>query len=224
MARAREDHTHLLLVRHAQTPWNAEYRFQGHADTPLNEAGRATIGPVVEALRRWHPTAIHTSDLVRAREMAEAAGSGLDLEVTADEGLRECSYGAWEGLTMAEIRARHGDELERWLADVEGHPRGGGESLREMQERTWGTLERIALAHPGGRVAVFTHSGPIRGAVCRLFGLSMAERNRFMVDNASLTVLRRSPEGRWQLVLLNQTDHLDRDPADHTPVATSPPA
>jgi broad specificity phosphatase PhoE len=224
MAGPPKDHTHLLLVRHAETAWNAEYRFQGHADTPLNESGRATIPAVINALRPWTPTIIYTSDLVRAREMAEAAGKALGVPVVADPDLRECSYGAWEGLALAEVRRRHPEELERWLADEGGHARGGGESLHEMQERTWQALERIALAHPGEAVAVLTHSGPIRGAVCRLFSQDMATRYRFMVDNASLTVFRRSGEGRWQLVLLNQTSHLQREPAAHSPTATQPPA
>jgi broad specificity phosphatase PhoE len=223
MAGPRKDHTHLLLVRHAETAWNAEYRFQGHGDTPLNDEGRSVIPAVVAALRPWAPTVVYTSDLVRAREMAEAAGKALGVPVVADPALRECSYGAWEGLTLAEVRERYPEELERWLADEGGHARGGGESLHAMQERSWRALERIARDHPGEAVAVVTHSGPIRGAVCRLFGQDMAARYRFMVDNASLTVFRRHPEGRWQLVLLNQTNHLKRKPDDHSPMATQPP-
>ena len=61
--------TLIVMVRHAETDWNAELRFQGHTDTPLNELGRSRIEPVTEALRAWQPEVLFTSDLSRAREM-----------------------------------------------------------------------------------------------------------------------------------------------------------
>jgi len=214
--------TYLVLIRHAQTDWNSQYRFQGHADTPLNAEGRRTIGPVTEALRGWEPARIYTSDLLRAREMAETAAGGLDVEMESRRGLRECSYGGWEGMTLDEVRAQYPEELERWQADEAAVGRGGGESLEQMQERSWSELESIADRHAGQTVGVFTHSGPIRGAVCRIFDLNIAERYRFQVDNASLTVIRRRPSGGWQLVLLNQTSHM-RDPLSETPRVASRP-
>ena len=206
-----EKSTYLVLVRHAQTDWNDQYRFQGHADTPLNEEGRSAIASTTAALAAWAPVRIYTSDLVRAREMAERAGQVLGLEVESRAGLRECSYGDWEGMTVEEIEETYPGELEAWRADEARVARGGGESLREMQERSWAGLETIAGAHEGETVGVFSHSGPIRGAVCRIVELSIAERYRFQVDNASLTVIRRRPSGTWQLVLLNQTNHM-KDP------------
>lgn len=214
------DSTYLVLVRHAETAWNAERRFQGHADQPLNEAGRSTIPPVIEALRLWKPDWICTSDLVRAREMAEAAGEALGVEVEPREDLRECSYGAWEGLTIDEVEADHAEELAAWRADEDHAARGGGESLLGMQRRSWGAMEAIAGGHAGGTAVIFTHSGPVRGAVCQLFDLRMADRYRFGVDNASITALRKSRGGRWQLILLNQTEHLHRRPDAGSSVAT----
>ena len=218
------DSTYLVLVRHAQTAWNAERRFQGHADEPLNETGRTTIPPVIEALRLWEPDRIYTSDLARAREMAESAGRALDVEVEARSDLRECSYGAWEGLTLDEVEASYAEELAAWHADEDNQTRGGGESLVQMQQRSWGALEEIAGRHPAGTAVVFTHSGPVRAAVCRLFDLRMADRYRFGVDNASISALRRSRKGRWQLILLNQTDHLHRRPQAGSSVADDPEA
>ncbi len=214
--------TYLVLVRHAQTDLNSEYRFQGHVDTPLNSEGRETIGPTVEAVRSWAPERIYTSDLVRAREMAEAASEALGVEMEPRRGLRECSYGAWEGMTIEEIEARYPGELEEWRADEARVARGDGESLKSMQERSWAELEAIAGRHPDGTAAVFTHSGPIRGTVCRIFDLSIAERYRFQVDNASITVIRRRPSGDWQLVLLNQTNHMKEPLSGPSQVASRP--
>jgi broad specificity phosphatase PhoE len=218
------DSTWLILIRHAQTDWNSDYRFQGHADTPLNETGRSAIPLVVNELRSWSPVAIYTSDLERAREMAEAAGDALEIGVTPMTELRECSYGEWEGLTVKEIADRFDGELELWQERESSHARGGGESLDEMSDRSWAALEAITDRHAGESVAIFTHSGPVRSAVCRLFDLSMAERYRFQVDNASITVLRRSASGTWQLILLNQTRHLPDSARTSSPVASRPKA
>ncbi len=222
MVTLKPDSTYLVLIRHASTDWNTGNRFQGHADTPLSEAGRNTIGPCIEALRPWAPAVGYTSDLQRAREMAEAAGKVLRIPVIATDGLRECSYGEWEGLTLEAVREKYPDELEQWRRSEAFHARGGGESLADMQARTWDRLQTIAAEHEGERVAVFTHSGPVRGAVCRIFDLGIDQRYRFQVDNSSLTVLRRSPRGYWQLVLLNQTSHLDPAPGSAGPVASRP--
>ncbi len=223
MAKRLAESTYLVLVRHAETDWNNEYRFQGHSDTPLNDAGRATIGSVIEAVRPWEPVAIYSSDLLRAREMADEVGRALGMDITASADLRECNYGNWEGMTEEEIRKEYEAELEQWRSDEAGFARGGGESLEEMQTRSWAELESIADAHAGKAAAVFTHSGPIRGAVCRIFGLGIAERYRIQVDNGSLTVLCRTLKGLWRLVLLNQTVHLGLSVSASSPVASMAP-
>ena len=213
------DSTYMVLVRHGVTDFNNEYRFQGHSDRPLNEAGRAAIPNVINALRGWHPAVIYTSDLYRAREMAEAAGQELAIPVNPNKALRECSYGKWEGKTVEEVDEVFPGELEKWETDEAEYERGDGESLRQMQDRSWACLEAIADDHKGETVAVFSHSGPVRGAICNLFDISIADRYRFQVDNSSITVMRRSSDGVWQLVLLNQTVHLGEDAPAVSPVA-----
>ena len=213
------DSTYLVLVRHGVTDFNNEYRFQGHSDRPLNETGRAAIPDVINALRSWNPAVIYTSDLFRAREMAEAVGHELSIPVNPDKALRECSYGRWESKTVEEVREEFPGELEEWGKDEADYPRGGGESLRQMMDRSWTCLEAIADAHQGETVVVFSHSGPVRGAICNLFDISIADRYRFQVDNSSITVMRRSSDGVWQLVLLNQTVHLGEDAPAVSPVA-----
>ena len=215
----RLEDTRLLLVRHALTDWNDQGRFQGRSDTPLNQQGRESIPAVIEGLRPWKPASIVTSDLARAHAMAEAAGRALAIRVVTDPRLRECDYGKWEGLTLEEIRERYPDELERWRQNEAEGARGGGESLREMAERSWGALVEIAGRNRGRATAIITHSGPIRAAVCRIFDLSMGERYRFQIDNGSLTIVRRRGNGRWQLVLLNQTLPVST-PGSESPVAS----
>jgi len=207
MANPSPETTRLVLVRHAVTAWNSEQRFQGHADTPLSDEGRLTIPAVIAALRPWAPAAVYTSDLSRAREMAEAAAVELELPLIATPELRECGYGAWEGLTLDEVRERDPEGLDEWRRRETIYARGGGESLADMHERSWSYLERVAADQAGRAAAFFTHSGPIRGVICRLFDLGLDQRYRFAVDNSSLTVLQHTPGRGWQLLLLNQICH-----------------
>jgi len=208
------------MVRHAETDWNAEKRFQGHADTPLNELGRSRIEPVTEALRSWQPDVIVTSDLSRAREMAEAAGAVLEIEVIALKELRECSYGDWEGKTLEEVRREHGDDLERWRRAEAAVPRGNGESLTGMQERALEAIAAIAREHSGRTIALFSHSGPIRGVICSIFDLPIEERYRFEISNASISAIGQRDADRWQVLLLNGISHLETEPGMPSPVAS----
>jgi uncharacterized phosphatase len=143
--------TELLLVRHGETDWNAELRVQGHADPPLNARGREQARALVESLRGEHIDAIYSSDLARARETAEIVGAALSLEVYLDSGLREFDTGNWTGLTRDEIRARFGADH-----------RHDGETREQLIARVRAALERIRDAHPGERVLVVSHGGPLR--------------------------------------------------------------
>jgi uncharacterized phosphatase len=146
--------TTILLVRHGETDWNLERRVQGHSDTPLNETGRAQAIVLADKLEGKEIDAVYSSDLLRAHETARVVADRRGLDVEAIRDLRERNFGTWEGLTDEEIfdrfpHARHG----AW---------GDAETKDEMAGRVLDALDRIALAHPAGRVLVVTHGGPVR--------------------------------------------------------------
>ena len=151
--------TTLLLVRHGETDWNRDGRVQGHADTPLNEAGRAQVRLLADRLVDEPFDAVYSSDLSRARETAEILAAGLGLDVVELPELREKNFGSWEGLTDVEI-------LERFPDAQRGHW-GDGESADELSARVEEALHRIAGSHPDGRVLVVTHGGPLRAMLRR---------------------------------------------------------
>src|ERR1700741_2656837 len=106
--------TELLLVRHGETDWNRERRFQGHADQPLNETGREQARAPATDLDGNGIDLIYTSDLARARETAEIVGAQLGLDVVAMRELREIDVGEWEGLTWQEIEERYPEGARKW--------------------------------------------------------------------------------------------------------------
>jgi probable phosphoglycerate mutase len=124
--------TRILLARHGETEWNRVGRWQGHADQPLNEAGRLQASELAERLAGDGITAVYSSDLARARETADAVADRLGLEVVEDEGLREIDVGSWSGLTRAEVERRFPEGYARWLQGEIGHD---GETREQLTAR-----------------------------------------------------------------------------------------
>ena len=143
--------TELLLVRHGETDWNSQGRFQGHADPPLNEAGRRQARELALELEQVDFDVVYTSDLQRALETAEIIVAGRGVPLTVDPGLREIDVGSWSGLTRAEIEERFPGASEH-----------DGESREAHLERVLSTVERIAEAHPRERVLIVSHGGSLR--------------------------------------------------------------
>ncbi len=154
--------TRLLLLRHGQSTWNAELRWQGAADPPLSERGVAQAEAVVVALGDTGFTAVVSSPLVRARQTAEIVADGLGLgPVETEARLRERDVGEWSGLTTDEIETRWPGLLDEWRAGrLDAIPGGEGDITARVLEG----LDRVIALHPGDTVLVVTHGGVIRTA------------------------------------------------------------
>lgn len=149
--------TTLYLVRHGETPWNRRGLFQGTTDVPLSATGRAQAETLAAALRGVDFHAGYTSPLRRARETAERVLRGRGVPLVEVPGLRELSYGLWQGRGM-EPAGRCSPGLEwRWRHDPWRVRFPGGETLEEVRERAAAALERILHAHPGETVLVSGH-------------------------------------------------------------------
>jgi probable phosphoglycerate mutase len=156
----------LLLVRHAQSEWNAAGRWQGHADPVLSPEGRAQalaladeIAPVLAARP---PALLLCSDLQRAAETAQALAGVAGLEPVPEPRLRELDVGAWSGLTEPEIRARDAALLDRFQGGDPAARPGGGETRAEIRQRACDLVRELAAAHPAARLVLVTHLGFIR--------------------------------------------------------------
>jgi len=166
--------TTILLARHGETDWNLNRRVQGHSDTPLNDTGRAQAQALGEELAGERIDAVYSSDLVRAHETARAVAQPRGLGVTAIRDLRERHFGTWEGLTDDEIFARFDPTPDTsW---------GDGETREEMAERVLDALRRIAATHPGSRVLVVSHGGPLRAVLshCGVDGVGRIDNCHFV--------------------------------------------
>jgi glucosyl-3-phosphoglycerate phosphatase len=155
-----------VLWRHGQTIWNAEARFQGQTDIPLDETGQAQAERAARLLAALRPDHIFSSDLQRAASTAAPLSRLTGLPVTFDKDLRERSGGAWEGLTDLEIAERYPAERESWNPPE-------GETAAAVADRVGGALQRIADSLGDGQLAVVaSHGAALRLGMSRMLGLT----------------------------------------------------
>lgn len=149
--------TTLYLVRHGQTDWNIEGRWQGHADIPLNAVGRQQAAHIAGALAGAGLDAIYSSDLQRAAETAWLLSATTGLPVRYDPRLREINQGEWQGLLASEVEARYSELLQRSRQDPLAVAPPGGETVLAVRDRLVSAIEDICGRHPHERVAVVSH-------------------------------------------------------------------
>jgi probable phosphoglycerate mutase len=163
----------LFLARHGETSWNREGRWQGHTDIELNETGLGQARALGELLRGRDIGRIHTSDLARARQTAEAAAAILGVsEVVVDAALRERSFGIFEGLTRQECQERHPALWTSYRADPRRVP-PGAETQEVLAERMHAAVVRAVARRHGADdapVLVVSHGGSIRALIARATG------------------------------------------------------
>lgn len=201
------EETRLILVRHGETEWNRDLKIQGQLDVVLSAVGRAQAKRVARRLQGETLAAVYSSDLARASETAAIIAELHGLAVLTRPELREGCFGAWQGLTLAEVQERFAENYADYRRDpVHGRP-VEGECLAEVADRAEGAVKAIVAAHPGQAILVVTHGGTLKTVVCRLLAFDLAERWRFAVDNCSLTIFSWRGE-RPILLTLNDTAHL----------------
>ena len=163
--------TTIVLVRHGETDWNRERRFQGHADISLNEAGRRQAEALADVLADESFGAAYSSPLRRAVETAEILAARLGIAFEASDGLMEVDVGSWSGLTTTEVEQRFPDGFGRWTESRSGGWTDG-ETYDELGARVVAELRGVAERHAGERVLAVTHGGPIRSVLAAAAGLS----------------------------------------------------
>ena len=190
--RAADLAVRLVLWRHGRTAWNAERRFQGHSDVPLDPTGRGQARDAARYLAAMHPDAIFSSDLARANGTAEYLARLTGLPVQLDKDLRERGGGAWEGLTDAEIRDAYPVEYTAWVPP-------DGEPVSAVADRTAAAFRRIADSLNGTLAVLVSHGAAINLGISRLLGLPERQRVLGPLGNCSWSVLARRA-GHWRLL------------------------
>ena len=201
--------TRFLLVRHGQTEWNAQGRFMGQLDIPLNATGHAQAVALAGRLKDEQVNLIYTSDLSRARDTANAIRSSLasHVDLRLDARLRENNFGNWQGLTYSEIQERDPQSLALWEKDQLNNAPPNGETVREFHERVASFYHEVCEQPKDETVLVVAHGGSLQLLIIHALGLTPDRYWQFHLSNASLSDLRTYDMGAI-LNLLNGTSHL----------------
>lgn len=209
---------HILLVRHGETTWNREGRYQGRTDIPLSEHGQAQVRALGDRLRETPISVAIASPLSRAKTTAEAilasqalgnptlAGPKLEL----DPGLLEISHGAWEGKLATEVERDHAEMFGVWrTAPGRDAPAGpDAETLGDVEARAWTVLERLcARLGPDDTGLIAAHDAVNRVLLCRILGLPLQQVWKFRQAPATLNVLSGRSLTELQVVRLNDCEH-----------------
>ena len=204
---ARGEPTVTLLLRHGQTPMSVQKRYSGRTDAPLTDTGIRQAAAAAKRLATAGVDAIVTSPLQRARRTAEEVAAATGIPVLADDGFRETDFGAWEGLTFAEVRERWPSEMTAWLADPSVAP-PGGESFTQVSERVTAALHRVLASRAHQTVLIVSHVTPIKTLVAAALLAPPPALYRMHLDVAALCEIDWYADGPAVLRSFNDTSHL----------------
>lgn len=197
----------LYLIRHGETEWNLQCRYQGQSNVPLNQTGIQQAHKIAGRLSKEEIHAIYSSDLVRARETAEQIAQPHNLKITTDARWRELSFGDWEGLTYIEIQMKMPDELALWESDFTKYAPPHGETLTWLAGRVLSAFDELRSLHAEQTIIIVSHGGPLQILLCHALGISFQRHWQFPILQTALSVLSVYTEGAI-LELFNDTSHL----------------
>jgi len=203
--------TRLIAVRHGETAWNVEARLQGQIDIPLNDRGRVQARRAAQTLAEDRPDLVVSSDLARAHATAEAIASYNDCPLVLEPGLRERSFGSFEGLTHTEVAQRWPEQSQRWRSRDPDFAPGDGESLRVFFDRCVSASLRVAEAHAGKTIILVAHGGVLDCLYRAASRVELDAPRIWQLDNAAINRMLHTDSG-LTLVGWNDTSHLE-DPA-----------
>lgn len=200
--------TTVVLIRHGETKGNREGLFRGQMDFPLNENGLKQARDLARALKNHTLTAIYSSPLARAKTTAEIIAQPHKLKVEIEPCFNNINLWLWQGRPKAEIKEKFPELWQLWITEPERLELPDGETLNEVQNRSFKALERITQKHSGQTIAIISHRAVLKPLLARALHVAPPYFWKFHLDNGSYSILEFTEERGYILTLLNETHHL----------------
>lgn len=204
--------TKIILVRHGQTLWNLEMKYQGHCDVALTDKGVRQAELAGDRLAQEKVDAVYASDLNRAFTTAKCIAAKHNLTVTPIPELREINFGDWEGMTFAGISDPSNSHWSEEMTKVFSHPGDaqipGGENFPQVKERAMLALNKLVAQHPDQTIVVVSHGGTIRTVLCAILDINLNNLWKIKQDNTAINMLEYY-EDQIFVSLVNDVHHLD---------------
>ncbi|RYF44086.1 MAG: histidine phosphatase family protein [Comamonadaceae bacterium] len=182
--------TELILIRHGETEWNRELRFQGHVDVGLNATGLEQARRLALRLSGEPAHRVYSSDLMRARQTADPVGQTLGLAALTDPALREQNFGEVDGMRVDDIKAQHPQAWEGWLRFEEDYCMPLGETTRQFHGRVMDAVHRLVASHPNETLVIVTHGGVLDMIYRTARSLGLNGPRQSEIPNAGLNRVR----------------------------------
>jgi len=205
--------THLLAIRHGETEWNSEGRFQGHLNSTLSREGLAQAQALGEYLARERFDLLLSSDLGRALQTAAAIAGRTRHTIVVEPRLRERNMGIFQGLTPAEVQARYPDEFARFKTHDPDYVIPQGESMRQLLKRCIACFAELARRHAGLTLATVTHGGVLAMLYRHARAMPLDAPRDFALHNTGINRLRHRL-GAWEVQSWGELGHLEHAPDD----------
>ncbi|WP_019880388.1 histidine phosphatase family protein [Succinispira mobilis] len=202
--------TKIHLIRHGVTYWNQELRYQGHSDISLTPEGERQAELMATSFAQINLRAIYSSDLIRAQSTALKLGEQKQLSVTTNADFREINFGAWEGLTYEQIKAKWGNLIDDFFRAPGEVYLPQGEGFGDVYKRAVPNLLALLERHQGEEIAIVAHGGIIRVLLCYVLGLPLNNCWRIKQDNTAINTITYFKDDMCMLERLNDVHHLTK--------------
>ncbi len=213
--------TTILLIRHGQTEYNVNGRWQGHLDVPLNETGKAQAQALAQRVAHWPVSALYSSDLQRATMTAAPLAAVWGVKPIYDAAWRERHVGVFEGRTREELQEAYPEVWANMRKGILDIPES--EDRVALQNRAVAAYQKIVAAHPDEMVAVVSHGGTLNALVSSVLGIPPDYYGRLNFHgNSGLTIIEINDRGP-RLTMINDIRHLEDGDYVLPPSTFSPP-
>lgn len=198
----------VVFIRHGETEWNADGRYQGQSDVALSDTGRAQAALLADHFPVEKIDVIYSSDLVRAFDTALAVAGRFGLSVHREPAFREISFGDWEGLTYAQIVAKWPEAMDHFLQRPDLLDIPHGESFAAVQCRAVKRLNELIQENEGKTVAVTAHGAVLRTLLAAALHMPLRYVWSIRQFNTAVNIVRYDSEAGATVELINSTAHL----------------
>jgi probable phosphoglycerate mutase len=190
--------TKMIVIRHGETTWNLDGKYQGHADSPLTKRGLAQAHAVGKRMKKLPFDVLYSSDLTRAHRTAQCIATETARDIVLDLRLRERNLGIFQGMCREEFIVKYPEIYAQYQADLLHYVIPQGESIQQCYQRCIGCFEEIAQHHAGQTVVAVTHGGILANLLKHTFQIPLESPRNFHVWNASLNIFSYD-RGQWSL-------------------------
>ncbi len=182
--------TTIYLIRHGETDWNLQQRYQGQKDIPLNETGIKQAQMISESLNGTHFDALYSSDLIRAFQTAQQISKKINLPIITHPSLREINQGDWEGKYIKDVLATSADEVRAVYQNPHTARKPGGESIAEVAHRMYTFLDILAEKHHQQTIIIVSHGLAIATVLCKFKGAPLEMAIKLIPDNTGIEIIQ----------------------------------